>query len=74
MSTGGGAGSASSAGGRRNTSCFSSVRLPLFSNDFTVAMELSLINISYGYTTNTVDGMDCCTTMLCLNCLCGGCN
>ena len=21
-----------------------------------------------------VDGMDCCTTMLCLNCLCGGCN
>lgn len=25
----------------------------------------------YGYT-NTVDGMDCCTTMLCLNCLCGG--
>ena len=26
----------------------------------------------YGYT-NTVDGMDCCTTMLCLNCLCGGC-
>ena len=28
----------------------------------------------YGYTTNTVDGMDCCTTMLCLNCLCGGCN
>ena len=28
----------------------------------------------YGYTTNTVDGMDCCTTMLCLNCRCGGCN
>mgnify|MGYP000134907682 CR=1 FL=1 len=28
----------------------------------------------YGYTTNSVDGMDCCTTMLCLNCLCGGCN
>ena len=28
----------------------------------------------YGYTTNTVDGMVCCTTMLCLNCLCGGCN
>ena len=27
----------------------------------------------YGYT-NTVDGMDCCTTMLCLNCLCGGGN
>ena len=25
----------------------------------------------YGYT-NTVDGMDCCTSMLCLNCLCGG--
>ena len=25
----------------------------------------------YGYT-NTVDGLDCCTTMLCLNCLCGG--
>ena len=25
----------------------------------------------YGYN-NTVDGMDCCTTMLCLNCLCGG--
>jgi predicted Zn-dependent protease len=24
-----------------------------------------------GYT-NTVDGMDCCTTLLCLNCLCGG--
>lgn len=21
-----------------------------------------------------VDGMDCCTTMLCMNCLCGGCN
>lgn len=27
----------------------------------------------YGYT-NTMDGMDCCTTMLCLNCLCGGGN
>ena len=27
----------------------------------------------YGYT-NTVDGLDCCTTMLCLNCLCGGGN
>ena len=25
----------------------------------------------YGYT-NTVDGLDCCTTLLCLNCLCGG--
>ncbi|MEM5781119.1 MAG: J domain-containing protein [Lawsonibacter sp.] len=25
----------------------------------------------YGYT-NTMDGLDCCTTMLCLNCLCGG--
>lgn len=25
----------------------------------------------YGYT-NTVDSLDCCTTMLCLNCLCGG--
>ena len=21
-----------------------------------------------------MDGMDCCTTMLCMNCLCGGCN
>ena len=28
----------------------------------------------YGYSATTVDGMDCCTTMLCLNCLCGGCN
>ena len=27
----------------------------------------------YGYT-NTIDGLDCCTTMLCLNCLCGGGN
>ena len=25
----------------------------------------------YG-TGTTVDGLDCCTTMLCLNCLCGG--
>lgn len=25
----------------------------------------------YGYN-STADGMDCCTTMLCLNCLCGG--
>ncbi len=25
----------------------------------------------YGYT-NTMDSMDCCTTLLCLNCLCGG--
>ena len=25
----------------------------------------------YGYS-NTVDAMDCCTTMMCLNCLCGG--
>ena len=32
----------------------------------------------YGYNTNTTggqcDSLDCCTTMLCLNCLCGGCN
>ena len=28
----------------------------------------------YGYSAGTVDGLDCCTTMLCLNCLCGGCN
>ena len=28
----------------------------------------------YGYTTGTMDSMDCCTTMLCLNCLCNGCN
>ena len=27
----------------------------------------------YGYS-NTTSGMDCCTTMLCLNCLCGGGN
>lgn len=26
----------------------------------------------YGYTSGGVDSMDCCTTMLCLNCLCGG--
>ncbi|MCI8422589.1 MAG: J domain-containing protein [Lawsonibacter sp.] len=25
----------------------------------------------YGYV-NTVDGLDCCTSLLCLNCLCGG--
>ena len=25
----------------------------------------------YGYA-GTTDAMDCCTTMLCLNCLCGG--
>ena len=24
------------------------------------------------YTGTTVDGLDCCTTMLCLECLCGG--
>ena len=32
----------------------------------------------YGYNTNMTggqcDSMDCCTTMLCMNCLCGGCN
>ena len=32
----------------------------------------------YGYHTNMTggqcDSLDCCTTMLCLNCLCGGCN
>ena len=32
----------------------------------------------YGYNTNMAggqcDSMDCCTTLLCLNCLCGGCN
>lgn len=32
----------------------------------------------YGYNTNMAggqcDSLDCCTTMLCLNCLCGGCN
>ena len=27
----------------------------------------------YGYSTGGMDSMDCCTTMLCLNCLCGGC-
>lgn len=27
----------------------------------------------YGYS-GAVDSMDCCTTMLCLQCLCGGCN
>lgn len=26
----------------------------------------------YGYTSGGMDGMDCCTTMLCMNCLCGG--
>lgn len=26
----------------------------------------------YGYASGGADGMDCCTTMLCLNCLCGG--
>lgn len=26
----------------------------------------------YGYNSGTVDSMDCCTTLLCLNCLCGG--
>lgn len=32
----------------------------------------------YSYSTNMAggqcDSLDCCTTMLCLNCLCGGCN
>lgn len=27
----------------------------------------------YGYSTS-MDSMDCCTTLLCLQCLCGGCN
>ena len=27
----------------------------------------------YGYGAGGMDAMDCCTTMLCLNCLCGGC-
>lgn len=27
----------------------------------------------YGYTTGGMDTCDCCTTLLCLNCLCGGC-
>lgn len=27
----------------------------------------------YAYSTST-DAMDCCTTLMCLNCLCGGCN
>ena len=27
----------------------------------------------YGYS-NTMDSMDCCTTLMCLQCLCGGCN
>ncbi len=27
----------------------------------------------YGYSAGGMDSMDCCTTMLCLNCLCGGC-
>lgn len=27
----------------------------------------------YGYSSN-MDSMDCCTTLLCLQCLCGGCN
>ena len=27
----------------------------------------------YGYTTGGMDSCDCCTTLLCLNCLCGGC-
>ena len=36
-------------------------------------------NGGYAYNSNGMsgtacDGMDCCTTMLCLNCLCGGCN
>jgi len=26
-----------------------------------------------GYSTGMSDAMDCCTTMMCLNCLCGGC-
>ena len=26
----------------------------------------------YGYQSGGMDGLDCCTTMLCLNCLCGG--
>ena len=34
------------------------------------ALSLSLIHICGA----AVDGMDCCTTMLCMNCLCGGCN
>lgn len=28
----------------------------------------------YGYGAGGMDSCDCCTTMLCLNCLCGGCN
>ncbi|MEA4932442.1 MAG: J domain-containing protein [Lawsonibacter sp.] len=56
--------------------------------NYTMAVQMEPGNIEYrqalsimqqrgggyrpnGYT-NTVDGMDCCTTMLCLNCLCGG--
>ncbi len=27
-----------------------------------------------GYGSGGMDAMDCCTTMMCLNCLCGGCN
>ena len=27
----------------------------------------------YGYTSGGMDSCDCCTTLLCLNCLCGGC-
>ena len=27
----------------------------------------------YGYSSGGMDSCDCCTTMLCLNCLCGGC-
>lgn len=27
----------------------------------------------YGYSTGGMDSCDCCTTLLCLNCLCGGC-
>lgn len=35
-------------------------------------------NGGYGYHTgnmsgSTCDGMDCCTTLMCMNCLCGGC-
>ena len=56
--------------------------------NFTLAVQMEPGNMEYrqalamlqqrsgGYrpygTGTTVDGLDCCTTMLCLNCLCGG--
>ena len=46
-------------------------------NNMEYRQALSMMQRGGGYRPYggaAVDGMDCCTTMLCLNCLCGGCN